>query len=92
MGLLIIRIDKMKTITIQPKKDGYTVKEYETKDNRDDFEQQPHPFGFYHYPDNIKGKTAFNRLKKVMILHKETLIENLKQEIKELKGIKYENN
>lgn len=82
----------MKTITIQPGKEGFVVEQYETKDNRDEFEPQPHPYGFYHYPDNIQDKTAFNRLKKAMIEDKEQRIEQMKQEIKELKGMKYEEN
>jgi hypothetical protein len=80
----------MKSIRIHPSKDGFKVEVYETKDNRDDFEPQPHPYGFYHYPDSIKDKTAFNRLKKVMVEDKEKRIEDLKNEIKELKGLKYE--
>jgi hypothetical protein len=81
----------MKSITIQPGKNGFVAEQYETKYNRDDFDPQPHPYGFYHYPDNIQDKTAFNRLKKVMIAHREKLIEDLKQEIKTIKGVKYEN-
>lgn len=82
----------MKTITIQPGKDGFVVEQYETKDKREDFEDKPHPYGFYHYPDNIKDNTAFNRLKRVMIKDKEEKIEELKKEIKELKGMKYNEN
>jgi len=79
----------MKSITIQPGKNGVIVTQYETKDNRDDFEPTPHPYGFYHYPDNIQDKTAFNRLKKAMIENREQRIEEMKQEIKELKRMNY---
>lgn len=79
----------MKSMTIQPGKSGFVLNQYETNDNKADFEDTPHPYGFYHYPDNIKDKTAFNRLRKVMIADKEHRIEEMKQEIKELKGLKY---
>ena len=80
----------MKSITIYSKKKGFEVHKYETNDNRSDFEPGPHPYGFYHYPDNIQDITAFNRLKKVMIEDKELRIEDLKTEIKILKGLKHD--
>lgn len=80
----------MKSITIQPGKNGFVVEQYETEDDRSDFEDKPHFLGFYHYPDNIQDKTAFNRLRKVMIEDKERRIAEIKQEIKELKGMNYE--
>ena len=80
----------MKSITIFSKKGGFTVNQYETDDNRSDFDSCPHPYGFYHYPDNIKDNTAFNRLKKVMIEDKEKRIEELKTEIQKLKELKYD--
>lgn len=79
----------MKSITIYSKKGGFTVNQYETNDNRSDFEPHPNPYGFYHYPDNITDNTAFNRLKKAMIDDKETRIEELKTEIQKLKRLKY---
>lgn len=81
----------MKTITIQQVKGKFVVRRHETEDSREDFESDPHPYGFYHYPDNIKDLTAFNRLKKSMIKDREERIEIMKAEIKELKGMKYEN-
>jgi hypothetical protein len=79
----------MKTIKIIPDKEGFKIEHYETPDKRNDFEPYPCPYGFYHYPDNIQPQTAFNRLKKAMIEDKEKRIEQLKTEIKELKGLKY---
>lgn len=81
----------MKTIKITQGKNGFEIEHYETDEDRADFEQEPHFLGFYHYPDNLQPKTALNRLKKAMIEDKEKRIEQMKAEIKELKGLKYEN-
>lgn len=78
----------MKTLTLKP--DTFEIELYETTDKKSDFESDPHPYGFYHYPDNIKDRTAFNRLRKAMIKDREYRIDLLKSEITKLKGLKYE--
>ena len=79
----------MKTIRIYKGEKKLLIEQYETADNIAEFEDQPHPYGFYHYPDNISDTTAFNRLKKVLLEAKEAQILTIKEEIKELKGLKY---
>ena len=79
----------MKTIRIYKGEKKLLIDQYETDDDLAEYDDQPHPYGFYHYPNNISDTTAFNRLKKVLLEAKEAQILTIKEEIKELRGLKY---
>jgi hypothetical protein len=79
----------MKSIEIILDIEDVRYRVYETNDRREDFETEPHPYGFYHYKDNLKESTALSRLKKVMIQDKEERIKELKKEIDLIKNLKY---
>lgn len=78
----------MKTVTMHP--DAFRPEFIETPDKRNDFESDPNPIGFYHYPNTIQDKTAFGRLKKEMIKNREDRIKLLQKEINKLRKVKYE--
>ena len=67
----------MNTLVID---DEGNVNFYQTEEDIRDFEEEPSPYGFYHFNDNIKPATAFHRLKNCKIDYlKERIVKDVQE-------------